>query len=328
MGKIKLIGLNLFGSLMLIKENISLSQWTTFKIGGRARYWSVVKTFDELKNLVKWADKKKVKILILGGGSNVLISDNGFDGLVIKNEIKKIEILAEEKNELRILVGSGIDLGQLIDFSIKNNLIGLERLIGIPGTVGGAVFSNAGAYGYFLGDFIQKIQAFNLRNKRSKIFSQDELMFSYRQSFFKKNLDWFIGEIEIKLKRGTSSEKSRELIQKILAERRSKIPVGPSAGCVFKNYQIKKEDLLLKKFPEIRNKFGEKGIVSAGYLIENVGLKNKKVGGAIVSSEHADFIVNLGGATAEDVDQLINLIKQRVYDKFGIELKEEIIKYD
>ena len=311
-----------------MKENISLSQWTTFRIGGRARYWATVKNFDELKKLIHWGNQKRIEILILGGGSNVLIGDRGFDGLVIKNEIKKLKILSESSNQTKVLIGSGINLSKLINFSVENNLTGLEYLAGIPGTVGGAVFGNAGAYGKSLGDFVQRARALNLKSAKINVFSRNELMFSYRQSFFKKNQRWFIGEVEIQLERGKSVGRSRELTRKILTERNSKIPTGFSAGCIFKNYQIKRNDPLLKKFPEIGSRFGEKGIVSAGYLIENAGLKGKRNGGAMISLKHANFIINSGQATANDVYQLINLIKQKVYDKFGIELEEEINKYD
>ncbi len=311
---------------MLIQENISLSQWTTFRIGGVARYWAVVKKIDELKQLIYWANQKEIKILILGGGSNILIGDYGFDGLVVKNEIEKLEILSENSSQAKILAGSGTTLNKLVNFSVENGLIGLEYLTGIPGTVGGAVFGNAGAYGKFVGDFVVRVRAFNLKSGEISVFSQNELMFSYRQSFFKKNQKWFIGEVEIGLKKGKSADESRKLIQRILAERYSKIPAGFSAGCIFKNYQIKKDDPLLKKFSEIKNKFSEQGIISAGYLIESVGLKGVRIGQAIVSPQHANFIINLGGAKASEIYQLINLIKQKIYDKFEIELNEEIIK--
>lgn len=310
---------------VLIKEGISLTNWTTFRIGGPAKHWTIVKNIKEFKKIIEWINRNGIDYFILGGGSNVLINDQGFNGIVIKNEIDTVEILKKGSKTTQILAGSGTNLSKLIKFSLRNNLSGLEYLVGIPGTVGGAVFGNAEAYGRCFGNVVKEVKAINIRQGTTKNFSLKELNFSYRNSFFKKNSGWFIGEVKIELF-NDNSEQSRKIAERILTERKQKIPDGFSAGCIFKNYQLKERDPLLKKFPEMAEKT-KKGKISTGYLIEKAGLKGKKINQAIISPQHANFIINLGGAKFEDIRQLINLIKQEVYDKFGIEIEEEIKIY-
>ncbi len=296
-----------------IKKNISLASHTTFKIGGKARYFFNAKSADDLMQIVRWAQKNKMPIFILGGGSNVLISDKGFDGLVIKVKSQKlihstssglmlssVETLKVKSN--KIYADSGVLLSKIVEESIKLELTGLEWAAGIYGTVGGAIRGNAGAFGGSIVDLVKTVEVFNIQNLTTKILNNKDCKFRYRDSIFKHNKNLIILSAELGLEKG-DRKKSEKLIKEYLAQRKEKQPIEfSSAGSVFKN-------------PE-----GQ----SAGYLIEQCGLKGKKINGAMISTKHANFIVNLGNAKAKDVKKLIDLCKEKVREKFGIELKEEI----
>jgi UDP-N-acetylmuramate dehydrogenase len=253
------------------QENIPLAEYTTFKIGGPAKYFLVAKTTDDLIEAVDFTKSKNLPYFILGGGSNLLISDKGFDGLVIKIPNSKFKI-----QNSKIIAEAGVPLGKLVKCSIDAGLTGLEWAVGIPGTVGGAVKVNAACFGGNMKDLVKKV----------------------------KKIDDIIISVELKLKKG-NQEKSKRIIKEFIKKRKQTQPIEyPSAGCIFKNPP---------------GQF-------AGQLIEQSGLKGKQIGQAMVSEKHANFIINLGGAKANDVLKLINLIKKSVKDKFNLDLEEEIVK--
>jgi len=276
-----------------IEKNIDLAPLTTFKIGGPAKYFCQIETEKELIQVIKWAKKKKIPYFVIGGGSNLLISDKGFKGLVIKLLMEQCQLTANG-----LLLGSALRLGQMVKFSLKNNLTGLEWAAGIPGTVGGAVRGNAGAFGQEISDSLLK--AIVLRGSKVIELKNKEIKFTYRQSIFKKNKDIILNVVLI-LKKG-KKQGNEKAVQDILQHRKKSQPFQSSAGCVFKNPKLK----------------------SAGLLIDQCGLKGRQIGGAKISEKHANFIVNTGQAKAKDVKALINLIKKQVKNKFNIELKEEI----
>jgi UDP-N-acetylmuramate dehydrogenase len=303
--------------MLKIKEKIPLKEYTTFKIGGPARYFFVAKSKEDLKNAILWAKKKKLPFFILGGGSNVLFSDNGFNGLVIKLQNTQYEI-----RNTKIVAEAGVPLQKLVLESVKKGLSGLENLAGIPGTLGGAIWGNAGAFGREIGDLVEEVKILQIANGKLQIVNlkKEDCKFGYRESIFKKK-NWIILEATLKLKKGKKKE-IEEKIKKILRLRKEKQPLEfPSAGSVFKNVPIKK---VPKK---IREKFKEKikdGFLPAGVLIDAVGLKGFQIGGAKISEKHANFIVNVGEAKASDVKELIEKIKKGVKKKFKIQLEEEI----
>ncbi len=266
-----------------LKENISLAKHTSFRIGGLAKYFFIAKTKKDLIKAIKASKQFNLPFFVLGGGSNILVSDKGFDGLVIKFETPK--------------------LSDLIKLSLENNLTGLEWLVGIPGTIGGAIHGNAGANGKSMKDIIKEVEVYNIKKNKIEKFSNKDCKFKYRNSIFKNDKNLIILFAEIELEKG-DSKKSKQIIKEILKDRIEKIPKGYSAGSIFKN---------------------PKGY-SAGELIEKCDLKGKKIGGAQVSFQHANFIINFTGkAKAEDVMNLIKLIKSVVKDKTGIKLEEEIV---
>ncbi|MDD5290303.1 MAG: UDP-N-acetylmuramate dehydrogenase [Patescibacteria group bacterium] len=305
-----------------IQQNISLKDFTTFKIGGEAKFFIEVENEDELKKACAWAKENSLPIFILGSGSNLLISDGGFDGLVVRMKNEKLKM-----NNDTISAGAGVNLNSLIDYCLKNNLVGLEGLSGIYGTLGGAVRGNAGAFGASISDFVESVRVFDLSDFTFKNFSKDECQFGYRESIFKKNRNLVIWSVELKLISGDTTE-AKNKSKKIIEKRNQTQPSEPSAGCIFKNIKNAEFDNFLKNNPDINlsEKFLENKAVPAAWLIESCNLKGREVGGAKISDVHANFIVNTGLATAKDIIDLINLIKISVRAKFNLELEEEVEK--
>lgn len=302
------------------QKNVPLAQLTTFKIGGPAEYFYESSTLDELKEAISLAQQMKKPIFILGGGSNLLVSDSGFKGVVIKlKSLSEIEV-KNTGDGFVLSVDAGTPLSKLVSKAIEIGGEGLEWAAGIPGTVGGAICGNSGAYGESMSQCVLKVKALDPKNFEIKEFSPEECQFDYRDSVFKKN-GFIILSAEIFLKKGDKNLVQQKVIE-YSKERAVKTPSQPSAGCVFKNIPFSKvSDEQLAKIPPAKIKGGK---IPVGYLIEECGLKGYQIGGAQISSQHANFFVNLGNATAKDVYELIKLAKQKVLEKFGIKLEEEI----
>jgi len=319
----------------MFQKNVSLKNYTTFKIGGRAKYFFAAKTKGDLIEAVSVAKKLRLPFFILGGGSNLLISDDGFKELVIKIENLKLKI-----ENSKLIVDAGVSLSKLVDISTKRGLTGLEWAVGIPGTVGGAVFGNAGAFQKSMKNVVKEVEVYDAKELRIENYELSDCQFGYRDSVFKqkknqstkqsfvlgrapkhiKNLcarcpDLIILSVVFKLKKGRKSEIKKK-IKEYLNYKKETHPLNyPSAGSVFKNPSP--SQVFLKKF-------GRASGFSAGELIQKCGLKGKKIGNAKISEKHANFIVNLGNARAKDVKKLINLAKKEVKKKFKINLEEEI----
>ncbi|KKP91714.1 MAG: UDP-N-acetylenolpyruvoylglucosamine reductase [Parcubacteria group bacterium GW2011_GWA2_36_10] len=302
---------------MQIQENIILAPYTTFKIGGPAEYFALVKTLEELQEAIAWAKENAKDIFVFGGGSNLLISDNGIKGLVIKLDLQRLEF-----DENKVIVGAGLSLAYLLNQALENALTGLEFAAGVPGTVGGAIRGNAGTYGLAMGDVVTAIRYLD-KNNELKTMAKNEADFAYRHSIFKVN-NYLIVEAELLLAKGDVAA-SKALVQERLMYRKNNHPNQPSAGCIFKNISFKEADIESLKAKSIEvEKFLEHKKIPAGYLIEKAGLKAKTIGQAQVSTQHANYIINLGGAKAEEVMILTSLIKQQIRDKFGLQLEEEV----
>jgi len=305
--------------MLKIKEKIPLKEYTTFKIGGPARYFFVAKSKEDLKNAILWAKKKKLPFFILGAGSNVLFSDNGFKGLIIKLQNTQYKI-----RNTKIVAEVGVPLQKLVLETAKKGLSGLENLAGIPGTLGGAIWGNAGAFGGEIKDVVKEVEILRingLTSWRIEKLKNKDCKFGYRDSIFKRKKNWIILGATLKLKKGNKKE-IEEKIKEILRLRKEKQPLEfPSAGSVFKNVPIEKVS------KRIREKFKEKiknGFLPAGVLIEAAGLKGFQIGGAKISEKHANFIVSVGNAKASDVKELMEKIKKEIKKKFKIQLEEEI----
>jgi len=282
-----------------VKKNILLKNYTTFKIGGWAKYFFVAKKKEDLIGAIKVAKKLKLPFFVLGGGSNLLISDKGFEGLVIKNETRNFKI-----KKKKIIAESGAILDNIIEAAVGAGLSGLEEGSGIPGTLGGAVYGNAGwpRGVWAIGDCVEEVELLMPSGKIKKV-GRKWLSFGYRNSRLKKTKGGkpIILEVILKLKKRGKEDLEKERLE-ILKTRTKKIPPGFSAGSIFKNPFRK----------------------SAGFLIEKCSLKGKRIGDVEISEKHANFIVNLGNGRAKDVIKLIKLAKQKVKNKFGIVLEEEV----
>ncbi len=297
------------------REGVPMARYTTFKIGGPAKYFVPVKSVDELQKAFALAQKHSLNYFVFGGGSNMLVADEGFDGLAIKMEMNAYSVADDT-----VVVDAGVVTAILTRAAIDAGLTGFEWGIGVPGTVGGAVRGNAGAFGGEMKDVVESVQA--LVDGEVHTFSNAECTFRYRHSIFKENGGVVLG-VTLKLKPDAERGGVKKMME--FLDRRNKTqPKGAaSTGCIFKNYE----------FVEVNSAWAEKNIpqefldkkrISAGWLIEQAGMKGEKVGGAEVSAAHGNFIVNSGHATAADVRALIANSKEKVAEKFGIDLEEEI----
>ena len=301
-----------------VQTDVPLSKYTTFKIGGLAKYFFVAQDNEELVRAVTFAKKLKIPSYILGGASNVLISDQGFNGLIIINQAKDIIF----KKENRVVADAGVNLMELVNKTAAEGLTGLEWAAGIPGTVGGAVRGNAGAYRGQIADNLIGVEV--MRGSKQFILDKKNCGFGYRDSVFKHNNDVIISA-EFQFETG-DKEKVQSRIKEILVERKLKQPLEfPSAGSIFTNVFITNQNQdAVNKLNNLPPEYLEYKKIPAAWLIEQLDLKGKTIGGAQVSDKHANFIINLGKATANDVIQLISLVKMKVRNTYGIELMEEI----
>lgn len=310
----------------VIQKNIKIAPLLSFRAGqGRARYFCKVQSQAELKEILAWAGKQNLSYFVLGGGSNVLFSDRGFDGLILKLSFHEIKISKEDDNVVFLKVSAGLPLAELISFCAQQGWAGLDYFIGIPGTVGGAVYGNAGwpRQGVSIGDLVTGVLFCNqdgLEEERGA----DYLDFSYRNSWFKNNpRNNIILEVELKLNK-TSSNEILIRQKQILTTRQKNIPSGFSAGCVFKNVTRENSRQDFSFHPLVPLSFREKGVIPAGWLIDQCGLKGYERGGAKISKKHANFIINFRQATAKDIYFLIKLAQEKVLKKFGLNLDLEI----
>lgn len=279
-----------------IEENIFLKKYTTYKVGGKARCVVYPKNVDKLVKLIKLLNQNNIKYKIIGNGSNLLFSDKDYDGILIKLvDFDDIEI-----NDNRIKVGAGYSLMKLSRIAMKNSLTGLEFAAGIPGTVGGAVFMNAGAYKSDMGYIVKSVKVLTPDYRIIELENR-ELDFHYRTSYLKKHPKYICLEAVIKLEHGSRSA-IENLMKERLKRRMSSQPLNyPSAGSVFRN----PKDMF------------------AGELIENLGLKGMKHNGAMISDKHANFIVNTGNAKSEDIKYLIDYAYNKVKEKYNVEMVVE-----
>lgn len=283
-----------------IKINEPMSKHTSFKTGGPADYFITVKTVEEIQHLIKYAKEHNTKLYIIGNGSNLLISDEGIKGIVLKIEIENIEIV-ESSFGVLVKVGAGVKTMALAQELKKRGITGFEELAGIPGTIGGANYMNAGAYGKEIKDIIVETKALNKETEKIEVLKNKNQDLKYRSSIF-KNKKYIILETTLNLSKGKTEEIEQKM-NEFLAQRKEKQPLEyPSAGSTFKR--------------------GD-GFITAK-LIDECGLKGYQIGGAQISEKHAGFIINKQKATSKDILDLIEYTKKKVFEKFGVHIEEEI----
>ncbi len=332
---------------MTILEDIKLAQYTTFKIGGPARFFCSVSTEDELAEAVSFAKKNNHPIFILGEGSNVLISDKGFSGLVIKIEIKGIEEI-DQDGKVLVSVGAGEMWDSLVEHVISKNLYGIENLSAIPGTVGAAPVQNIGAYGAEISSVVHKVRALHIPTGKYLEFANNDCRFRYRESLFKDEKGkYIITRVDLILeKNGQVNIKYRDLadyfkdttptlheVRKAVIEIRwNKLPdwkLWGTAGSFFKNPIINKDhfERLQKQYPGIQGfpELSGKVKVPLGWIMDKVcGMKGLCIGNVCTYEKQALVLVAKPGATSEEVVKLSQEIMSKVKEKTGIDIEGEV----
>lgn len=299
-----------------IQERVELKERTTFQIGGIARYFVEVRTENEIREAVHWAHERALPFMVLSGGSNVLVPDEGLQGLVIHMREGQSSYADNE-----LAADAGCDLLGLIREATSHGLGGWEKLAGIPGTIGGAVRGNAGAFGPEIKDFVIKVRAFDSETGETREFENSLCDFSYRHSFFKDNFEWIITHVYLRLLRVDQVE-SDELIQNTIAEREKRhLQNVKAAGSYFMNPVVPAN--IVEMFEKEKGVKSRENRVPAGWLIEKAGMKGATVGGAIASLQHPNYIVNTGTATSADVKELAARVKAAVQEQYGVLLTEE-----
>lgn len=289
-----------------LMENINLSEYTTMKVGGPAKLFFIARSIEDLIRSVSLCRTEKIDFIVIGGGSNIIVSDKGYNGLVILNRASNIAFLRDKS---QVIVDSGVSLMRLITESANRDYGGLEGLYGIPGTVGGAVYGNAGAHGTEICSLIKSITVLTPENKIAR-YKKEWLDPAYRLTKLKKmkklgkNIP-IILSVTFQLTRHKKEEIMRKL-KEYISLRYEKQPYDkPSAGSIFKNIGADKEK-------------------TAGYILESVGAKKLKIGGAEVSKKHANFVINANHANSTEIKELIEEMRSLAHDKFGVELEEEV----
>lgn len=285
-----------------IKYNEEMKKYTTFKIGGPAECLIKIDNTEDLKEILNLAQEKQILLTILGNGSNVLISDNGIEGITLIIKIEKLEI-EENGDKVKVTVGAGEKNAKIARIFLNQEISGFEEISGIPGTIGGAIRMNAGAHGKEMKDIVKKVKVISYQGKE-KEFTNEEMKFEYRRSMLKEE-KYIVTEVELELTKGKKEEIQAKM-EEYKTFRKEKQPIEyPSAGSTFK----RGTDFITAK------------------LIDEAGLKGYSVGDAEVSTKHAGFVINKGNATSEDVLKLVKYVQEKVYEKFGkkIELEVEII---
>lgn len=279
-----------------VKQNEPIAPYTAYKIGGPADYFVDVTDHEQIPKIIEIAQNNDLPYFLLGGGCNTVFSDKGFRGIIIHNKANKIEIHGS-----RVEVESGAMLSQIIAEARKRELGGIVKLVGLPGTIGGAIYGNAGAQGVEIGDFVEEVIIY--RPGQGIIEEQKEyFQFSYRYSFLKKTK-----EIVLKVILDLPNLDPEDVTTQMLQFRAQKQPKGMVAGSFFKNPSATE---------------------AAGYLIDKAGLKGLKVGDIEVSEQHGNWLMNLGNGTQKDLIELAKKLKEKVKNKFGVDLESENILID
>lgn len=317
--------------MISIREHVFLAPFTSIKIGGPAHFFVEAKTKKEVGEVLHWAHEKRIPCAVLGAGSNVLIMDRGFDGLLVRMCLKTFSFEGEY-----MYADAGVSMARASASSLQQNLTGFEWAAGIPGTVGGSVYGNAGCFGGEMKDVVESVLVFDINTSKSYKLQATSCNFGYRESIFKKNKDLLILSATFKLKHISDEVKKEKQvwIGHMMRERVTEQAIGErTMGSTFMGISL--TDKTMRTLQSYDDRFtkgknscwvfeSRRGMISAGFLIEQAGLKEKKIGGVCVSPKHANFLVSDNTATAEHVVMLIAYIKEFIHRKFGIMLEEEI----
>lgn len=305
---------------MKFKENESLAHYSTFRIGGPAKLFVEVATVADLVEAFERAEKEHLPIFVFSGGSNILFSDRGFPGVVARIGIGGLQV----RPDGTVSVGAGEKLSDLVAACCAAGLSGIERLSGVPGSVGGAVRGNAGAFGAEFGNVVTRVKTFHRRTGEIREIDREECRFGYRTSGFKEDPDLVVLSAELALSSGHDSEELCGVADDIREKRENRHPQDIfSAGSFFMNPVVTDEDLR-EEFARDAGKPPKDERLPAGWLIDQVGLRGRTIGHAKISEIHPNYVLNTGGATAEEVLMLVSIVKQKVRDELNVQLREEV----
>src|SRR5579871_5907576 len=300
---------------LTVSAGALLSRYTRFGIGGPADLYAETASAEAFVAALSTASATGIQTMVIGGGTNLIVSDQGFRGIVLRFRAERL--MAANG---RVIADAGAVLQDLVDFSIGHGLKGLETLSGIPGSVGAAVYGNAGAYGHSISERVTAVRFYD--GAQMRVFSNEECQFHYRESLFKRRKEWIIFSTELRLESADSRD-LRQIADDILRVRNEKFPVTMKcAGSIFKNLMY--AELPPDVAAAVPAAVVREGKVPSAYFLEQVGAKGTERGQIRVATYHANLIYNAGGGTAEDLCALIADLKSRVRERFGIELEEEV----
>ncbi len=333
----------------IVREQVPMHQYTTLKVGGKARYFIEVKTVEDLEKAGQFAKQTALPFLVIGGGSNLLFSDQGYNGVVIYNQLKGREFIKESDGSVTLVCQAGEVLDEVVADTVSRGLWGLENLSSIPGTVGATPVQNVGAYGVEVGDIISYVETFHLPTNTKKVFKKSECDFDYRDSFFKKEegknfiitavhfhlenkSEPKINYADLKKRFSATVPTQKEIREAIMDIRSKKFPdwheVG-TAGSFFKNPIVTKNEaeLLLVRFPELPMYETEDSQIklSLGYVLDKVcNLKGYHEGNIELYSEQALVLVNYGKENSDEIKKFVNKIMEKVFTKTKIKITPEV----
>lgn len=304
----------------LTQKDYPLAPLSTYRIGGPAEFFIAVSSQEELQAAIAWAKEHSQPITILGGGSNILIHDQGIKGLVIKIDNNTIAI-----QDTTMKVGARADVWSVAERALEKKLSGIEWSIGIPGSMGGAIRGNAGAHGGSFDAVVTEVLAFDIQSLDSFKLKPEDCHFAYRHSIFKEKPDWIVWEVTLQLSEG-DQEVMKAQTQEYKNYRIQSQPKEPSAGCVFKNLLVSDIEKINPEFVRTAEVEGKVrgGKIGAGYLIQKLGLMGYAVGGAKISEKHANFVVNSNNAQAKDVAEIMEHVRAEAKKNYNIELENEV----
>lgn len=304
--------------MLFIRRDVPLASFSTFKIGGSADFFAGVTTVPELTEALEYIEKNKLPLFVFSGGSNLLISDAGFRGMVIRMAGTAMRTERED-----LYADAGAVLLDVVQLANAHGLAGIEKLAGIPGSLGGAIRGNAGAFGVEIGNVVAGVKVFDRKKGLVREYTKKQCEFSYRQSYFKEHPELIILSAQLRFREGDPVDLTR-ISDETMRTREATHPQDVKcAGSFFTNPVVQNKELHVE-FTKDTGLPSKDEKLPAGWLIDHVGLRGKQIGGAQISPLHPNYLINTGSATAEQIVMLASLVKQRVRDELGVQLKEEV----
>jgi UDP-N-acetylmuramate dehydrogenase len=301
------------------RENVPLADFASYRIGGPARVYCEAKNLAEVRAGIDEARRRGLRLFVLGGGTNLLIDDCGFDGLVLRPNLRTLEVDGTQAR-----VGVGLLVAEMLDYLVPKGLAGLQWAGGLPGTVGGAVRGNAGAFGGEIKDVAVQVESLDAEMMQVRARSNAECGFGYRNSIFKKRPEEIILTATFALRAGDPEAIARVVEEKKEYRRRRHPLEYPNVGSIFKNVDVRQAPEPVRQLCAGVIKVDPFPVIPAAFLLSEANLKGLREGGAMISPKHPNFIVNVDHARSADVRRLIERAKETIWERFGVKLEEEI----